>query len=158
MCPGCNELVPIVNEMYWPHWATRIEQVPPLRLIVDLWPCEGSGLPMRACRVCGCTELDCARCIVKTGKPCSWVEDDLCSACSAAAPFADLSAQASGNDFLHGLADLSGDPRLKKLAEEGGVAWATAMRIEGGDVQPVEFRREILGEILDKEDDDAGTR
>ncbi len=33
------------------------------------------------CRVCGCTDLNCSQCIEKTGKPCYWVEEDLCSAC-----------------------------------------------------------------------------
>lgn len=33
------------------------------------------------CRVCGCTDHDCRQCIDKTGKPCSWIEKDLCSAC-----------------------------------------------------------------------------
>lgn len=36
----------------------------------------------RRCRVCGCTDLDCRRCIAKTGEPCRWVEPDLCSACA----------------------------------------------------------------------------
>lgn len=35
----------------------------------------------RKCRVCGCTDDDCSQCIEKTGEPCSWVEEDLCSAC-----------------------------------------------------------------------------
>lgn len=35
----------------------------------------------RKCRVCGCTDDDCRQCIEKTGEPCSWVEQDLCSAC-----------------------------------------------------------------------------
>lgn len=35
----------------------------------------------RRCRVCGCTDKDCRQCIKKTGSPCTWVEDDLCSAC-----------------------------------------------------------------------------
>jgi len=35
----------------------------------------------RKCRVCGCTEGDCRRCLEKTGMPCHWVEEDLCSAC-----------------------------------------------------------------------------
>ena len=39
------------------------------------------GMEERACRVCGCTEADCSQCIEKTGEPCSWVEEDLCSAC-----------------------------------------------------------------------------
>lgn len=35
------------------------------------------------CRGCGCHEEDCRQCIKKTGKPCDWVEEDLCSACAA---------------------------------------------------------------------------
>src|SRR4051812_11121566 len=35
-----------------------------------------------ACRVCGCTDDDCTDCIRKTGAPCWWVEEDLCSACA----------------------------------------------------------------------------
>jgi chromosome partitioning protein len=35
----------------------------------------------RKCRVCGCTDGDCRQCVEKTGNPCFWVEDDLCSAC-----------------------------------------------------------------------------
>ena len=38
---------------------------------------------VRSCRVCGCTEEDCRQCIERTGEPCSWVEQDLCSACAA---------------------------------------------------------------------------
>jgi hypothetical protein len=36
----------------------------------------------RTCRVCGCTDDDCSRCIEKTGEPCHWVEEGLCSACA----------------------------------------------------------------------------
>ena len=36
----------------------------------------------RACRECGCTDLNCSKCIERTGEPCMWVEDDLCSACA----------------------------------------------------------------------------
>jgi hypothetical protein len=36
----------------------------------------------RSCRVCGCTEDDCSGCIERTGKPCHWVAEDLCSACA----------------------------------------------------------------------------
>ncbi|MEO6610714.1 MAG: hypothetical protein ABIT05_01235 [Chitinophagaceae bacterium] len=35
----------------------------------------------RTCRVCGCTQDNCQQCIDKTGGPCHWVEEDLCSAC-----------------------------------------------------------------------------
>jgi hypothetical protein len=37
------------------------------------------------CRVCGCTDLDCSGCIERTGRPCSWVSLNLCSACADAA-------------------------------------------------------------------------
>jgi hypothetical protein len=37
---------------------------------------------VRACRKCGCTDDDCSQCIEKTGQPCYWVEQDLCSACA----------------------------------------------------------------------------
>ena len=36
---------------------------------------------MRSCRRCGCTDEDCRGCIERTGEPCSWVTEDLCSAC-----------------------------------------------------------------------------
>jgi hypothetical protein len=39
------------------------------------------GREVRRCRVCGCTDDDCSGCIERTGKPCYWVEEDLCSAC-----------------------------------------------------------------------------
>jgi hypothetical protein len=34
------------------------------------------------CKKCGCTNLDCTVCINKTGKPCYWVDIDLCSVCA----------------------------------------------------------------------------
>lgn len=40
----------------------------------------------RRCRVCGCTNDDCRQCIAKTGRPCYWVELDLCSACLPTPP------------------------------------------------------------------------
>jgi hypothetical protein len=37
---------------------------------------------IRRCRVCGCTDNDCHQCVEKTGHPCHWVAEDLCSACA----------------------------------------------------------------------------
>jgi hypothetical protein len=45
---------------------------------------ESEAAEVRTCRVCGCTDADCRQCIEKTGEPCYWVEDDLCSACAPA--------------------------------------------------------------------------
>lgn len=36
------------------------------------------------CRICGCTDEDCSGCVERTGRPCHWVEMDLCSACAEA--------------------------------------------------------------------------
>lgn len=40
----------------------------------------------RHCRVCGCVDIDCRRCMARTGRACHWIEDDLCSACEGAKP------------------------------------------------------------------------
>ena len=36
---------------------------------------------IRACRLCGCTDDDCSVCVARTGEPCYWVRDGVCSAC-----------------------------------------------------------------------------
>ncbi|HXR84290.1 MAG TPA: PRTRC system protein E, partial [Hanamia sp.] len=41
---------------------------------------------IRTCRICGCTDDKCIQCIKKTGSPCHWVEEDLCSACQEPEP------------------------------------------------------------------------
>lgn len=46
-------------------------------------PLRKLRLAVRTCRVCGCTDLDCSGCIDRTGHPCHWVAQDLCSACKA---------------------------------------------------------------------------
>ena len=40
---------------------------------------------MGTCRECGCTDLDCSRCVEKTGERCYWIEPDLCSTCAIGA-------------------------------------------------------------------------
>ena len=45
-----------------------------------------STFDVRTCRVCGCTDDDCSGCIERTGTPCHWVEEDLCSACDDSHP------------------------------------------------------------------------
>lgn len=41
----------------------------------------GEPTPTRKCRVCGCSDENCAVCVARTGAPCHWVEPNLCSAC-----------------------------------------------------------------------------
>lgn len=53
----------------------------------------------RVCRTCGCTDADCSACIARTGEPCFWAEDDLCSACRVWRPLADL-IERPGHIFL----------------------------------------------------------
>jgi hypothetical protein len=43
---------------------------------------KGEAQGVRTCRVCGCTDGGCTRRVEKTGEPCHWVEEDLCSACA----------------------------------------------------------------------------
>ena len=70
----------------------------PFRLL----PAEGDGFAAvlasvnragyeRRCRVCGCSDFDCRTCVWRTGRPCTWVARDLCSACWG---FADLDENA----------------------------------------------------------------
>jgi hypothetical protein len=42
--------------------------------------------PAGECGVCGCTELNCAKCIARTGTPCHWLDPEhtVCSACYGA--------------------------------------------------------------------------
>ena len=43
---------------------------------------EDYGNSDLVCRVCGCIDSDCSECWERTGEPCYWVEEDLCSACA----------------------------------------------------------------------------
>jgi cytochrome c5 len=45
-----------------------------------------TGIPLRSCRVCGCT--DARACWDWETGPCHWVAADLCSACSFGGPAA----------------------------------------------------------------------
>lgn len=67
----------------------------------------------RVCRVCGCTQDDCRRCVERTGRPCRWVAGDLCSACVG--PAAVLHDQAERT--AHGLAALA--RRISLRADQG---------------------------------------
>lgn len=74
------------------------------------------------CRVCGCTDADCSRCVAITGQPCSWVEDDLCSACATAKDAASPAATPPAStlaELLQHLADNAGEAAavLGQLAE-----------------------------------------
>lgn len=40
-----------------------------------------AALEKWACRHCGCTNEECGGCVRRTGEPCHWVGDRLCSAC-----------------------------------------------------------------------------
>lgn len=77
---------------------------------------RSSGLPRR-CRSCGCTEEDCTRCALRTGGPCSWVEDDLCSACREPAS---LLVHVPGDDSELACVVLdAGGPALDAVASHG---------------------------------------
>lgn len=72
--------------------------------------------PGIACRKCGCTDTDCAGCIERTGAPCSWVERDLCSACSDTPQLLPAESLASSLCVRHGL------PAVMVIALDGAGA------------------------------------
>lgn len=67
-----------------------------LRLVIEaahdaaVWPLfecivygrAQAGLCGSVCRSCKCTDDDCSGCILRTGRPCYWVSQNLCSACA----------------------------------------------------------------------------
>jgi hypothetical protein len=67
----------------------------------------------RSCRVCGCTDENCAGCIERTGEPCYWVFSDLCSACARTPSDEErqfLEAQHWSGSVYRGLAHLWAPP------------------------------------------------
>jgi PRTRC genetic system protein E len=95
-------------------------------------PVAAEETPIRKCRVCGCTEADCSQCIEKTGKPCHWVEDDLCSACvpEKEIPVVDTRASQSAEEII---ADPGGDSFFfQRLATMGNLDMTLRiMKVDG---------------------------
>jgi hypothetical protein len=56
--------------------AIKFEHHFPVKGSLGLWEFDE-----RICMVCGCSEMDCRHCIERTGQPCHWVTENLCSAC-----------------------------------------------------------------------------
>ena len=54
------------------------------------------GRPVRTCRACGCTDDDCRGCIERTGQPCAWADEDLCTACATTVFWAGVTAHEQG--------------------------------------------------------------
>lgn len=100
--------------------------------------CEPYIVGASICRGCGCTDHDCGGCIERTGQPCGWVEDDLCSACGdamceavpAAVPYLRQLLEGAERGWVWPLKvvdELGGVDRLRELVrhldlwdEEGG--------------------------------------
>lgn len=55
--------------------------VSPVKFIVEFQGDEIIYHKIRRCKKCMCSDDDCSQCIIKTGQPCYWVKEDLCSAC-----------------------------------------------------------------------------
>ncbi len=107
--------------------ATAAVYVPP---VADI-PSEPAGSredltgPVRQCRECGCTDDDCHQCVERTGAPCHWAEEDLCSACEAlaviAAASARLDAKRGAAMSLRRMCRWS--PRWRYMARRGRRRW-----------------------------------
>jgi ParB/RepB/Spo0J family partition protein len=63
------------------EWETLSKKQRAERLKMGDTPPQEPEPAVRTCRKCGCTEDDCSQCIEKTGRPCHWIAEDLCSAC-----------------------------------------------------------------------------
>lgn len=95
-----------------------------------MWALRLDRLVIRSCRMCGCTDDDCSGCVERTGWPCSWVGEDLCSACAdelAAAPgravrVLEVLLEASPGSVMHTVVEVLGGARelrdLRRLLEE----------------------------------------
>lgn len=66
----------------WEDEATRAAIKAHVKAEYPDWILQGYCPAVRTCRRCGCTESDCSGCIERTGEPCRWVEETLCSACA----------------------------------------------------------------------------
>ena len=80
---------------------------------------ERKQLDIRRCRICGCTDNDCSKCIERTGEPCHWVEDDLCSACQDNKP----TGSQKGNGYLAQMLYASDqlDKQINSVLEDGSI-------------------------------------
>ncbi|MDR1351475.1 MAG: hypothetical protein LBJ59_12015 [Zoogloeaceae bacterium] len=91
----------------------------------------------RKCRICGCTDDDCRQCVDKTGAPCYWIEEDVCSACAPKAAIG------------HVIRRMICDPRLAWLIGPGSRTWelVTAAFAVINDMDIDKFRREIEAQL-----------
>ncbi len=78
VCPGCQSMQSAEVEHTRPWWSYVHTCTECGYIIMESEWDVGSK---RSCRVCGCTDDDCSGCVERTGEPCYWIEDDLCSAC-----------------------------------------------------------------------------
>ena len=72
---GCAVvLVPAVNDCgYDIYFKTKF--------ICYIQTIDPSLKGIRICKVCGCTDDNCSKCIERTGKSCYWINESICSAC-----------------------------------------------------------------------------
>lgn len=75
----------ILTDKLGPFYPSQITTISPDEIpLTEQWKGETPEVKKaqeQRCRECGCTNHDCRQCIQRTGVPCHWVEDDLCSAC-----------------------------------------------------------------------------
>lgn len=116
-CSDCSTVLNLVDGKVIEHLVV-IQTPDPMAQVT--WTCNGSLLPPLTCRVCGCTEVNCQKCIAKTGAPCAWVEEDLCSACTVQVDVNALSTDGTPNlngDYFpdaHGLTRFGPDAETRR--------------------------------------------
>lgn len=84
------------------------------------------------CRICGCVEEDCSWCITLSGRPCFWVDPDLCSACFFEPGLADsVRARLRAKLALHHASRRKGFPLVSvPLRQHGWAMLRVCKRIE----------------------------
>ena len=91
----------------------------------------GPVFDVRRCRVCGCTDDDCSQCVEKTGEPCSWVEQDLCSACVPVTPVEDGASLGLTEDDCWRAASLGGIANHRDAKDRRGPSTVRTVSVGG---------------------------
>jgi hypothetical protein len=76
-CRGCGTVLVFLPG--YPAFRNHPGLVPSLYCVTC-----GTVIHVHTCKICGCSDFDCSACIEATGRPCYWVQDNLCSRCAGA--------------------------------------------------------------------------
>ena len=110
----------------------------------------------RKCRICGCTDGDCRQCVEKTGQPCHWVEEDLCSACkTTVVSFASIKGGTGKSSMVICLANYLAIKGKRVLAIDSDLNNSLSLYYLGDDENTFEKTKKLnIKKALDDEAND----